>query len=75
MKSQMTIGKKLLLSFGAALGLTLAVSALALEGLTSLGAGMEKVINVNARALYLATDINGEQSDLVAAERGILARG
>jgi methyl-accepting chemotaxis protein/methyl-accepting chemotaxis protein-1 (serine sensor receptor) len=75
MTSQMTIGKKLFLSFGAALALTLAVCALALYGFSSLGADMNKVVNVNARKLYLATDINGLQSDMVAAERGIIARG
>ena len=74
MTSQMTIGKKLILSFGAALALTLMVSALALEGFSSLGADMNRVINVNARKLFLATDINATQSDMLAAERGILAR-
>ena len=74
MRSQMTIGKKLFLSFGVALALTLAVSALALQGLTALGADLDKVVKVNARKVFLATDIKAIQSDMVAAERGIIVR-
>jgi len=70
----MTIGKKLFLSFGVALALTLAVSALALQGLTALGADLDKVVKVNARKVFLATDIKAIQSDMVAAERGIIVR-
>ncbi|MGJ5816409.1 methyl-accepting chemotaxis protein [Paludibaculum fermentans] len=70
----MTIGKKLLLSFGVALALTLAVSALALQGFSALGADLEKVVRVNSRKVYLAADINARQADMIAAERGIIAR-
>jgi len=50
------------------------VSALALQGLTALGADLDKVVKVNARKVFLATDIKAIQSDMVAAERGIIVR-
>jgi methyl-accepting chemotaxis protein len=74
MKSQMTIGKRLFLSFGVALALTLAVSVLALQGFSSLDARMNKVIKVNAKKVFLATDIRANQWGMVASERGIIAR-
>lgn len=70
----MTIGRKLFLSYAAALLLTLLVSALALQGNHSLETALTKVVNVNARKVFLATDIKATQSDLVGAERGIIAR-
>lgn len=72
--SQMTVGRKLFLSFAAALVLSFAVSALALQSNRVLEASVKKVVNVNARKVYLATDIKSIQSDMVGAERGILAR-
>ncbi len=74
MKSQMTIGKKLYLSCGAALMLTLAVSVLSLQGFNSLGDEMNRMVKVTARKLYLASEISDAQSDMIAAERGMLAR-
>lgn len=70
----MTVGRKLFLSFAAALVLSFAVSALALQSNRVLEASVKKVVNVNARKVYLATDIKSIQSDMVGAERGILAR-
>jgi methyl-accepting chemotaxis protein/methyl-accepting chemotaxis protein-1 (serine sensor receptor) len=74
MKSQMTIGKKLFLSFGAALALTLVVSLFALQSIGSLGGSLDKAIKVNARKRYLASDMSTVMSDLTAGERGIIAR-
>ena len=73
MKS-MTIGKKLFLSFGAALVLTLVVSVVSLLGISSLGSGMDKLIKVNARKVYLAGDLGAALSDFVSLERGIMVR-
>jgi methyl-accepting chemotaxis protein/methyl-accepting chemotaxis protein-1 (serine sensor receptor) len=73
MKS-MTIGKKLFLSFGAALALTLVVSVVSLVDISSLATALNKVIKVDATKRFLASDINTIASDLIAAERGIIAR-
>ena len=73
MKS-MTIGKKLLMSFGAALALTLVVGLVALESLGSLAASLNKVINVNDRKQFLAGDINVAASECRSLERGVLLR-
>ncbi|MGA2740807.1 MAG: methyl-accepting chemotaxis protein [Bryobacteraceae bacterium] len=74
MKSQMTIGKKLLLSFGAALALTLMVAFSSLHSIGDLGGSLHKVIKVNATKLFLASDISTVMSDFTAEERGIIAR-
>lgn len=74
MKSQMTIGRKLFLSFGAALTLTLVVSVVALQGIGGLGSKIEKLVKVNARKQYLAGDLDTVMSDCIALERGVLVR-
>jgi len=68
----MTIGKKLFLSLGAALALTLAVSCLALWGVNTLNADLNKVVKVEALKRYLASDMNTIMSDFMAEDRGIL---
>jgi len=70
----MTIGKKLFISFGAALALTLAVGCLALWNIGSLGRTLDNAIKMKALKRYLASDINTIMSDFTAEERGILAR-
>jgi methyl-accepting chemotaxis protein len=74
MTSQMTVGKKLFLSFGGPLVLTLVVSVLALQGFGSIGGSMDKVIKVDARRQFLAGDMNTSAADVIAWERGILLR-
>lgn len=69
-----TIGKKLFLSFGAALALTLAVSCLSLLSIGSLGSNLDEVAKVEAVKWYLASDISTIMSDFLAEERGILAQ-
>jgi hypothetical protein len=54
---KMTIGKKLFLCFGTALLLTLIVGGAALQGLSSVGALMDKAIKVNSKKLALAANI------------------
>ena len=73
MKS-MTIGAKLLLGFGATLTLAIAVGAVSLLGIGSLGNTTDALIQINARRLYLAGEVNTLTSTLQADERGIMAR-
>src|SRR4051812_46684820 len=68
----MTLGKKLLLSSGAASAVTLVVSLVAWINVSNLGQAANKLANVNARKLYLAGEMNAAISDMVAEERGIL---
>src|ERR1035441_62482 len=74
MQRQMTIGRKLFLSFGAALVLTLAVSFLALNDIGNLGGMADRLVKVSARKQALSGDINTRMADILAAERGILLR-
>jgi len=74
MASQMTIGKKLFVSFGAALALTLVLGGTSMWLISSLGASLNKTTNVEARKQALATEIDMGESDMLAAERGILLR-
>jgi len=70
----MTIGKKLFLGFGAALTLTFSVGGVAVWAIGGLRANMDKVVNVNARKSFLASQIEVNVTGLIAAERGILVR-
>ena len=74
MESQMTNGKKLIISFGAALALTLVLGGTSMWLISSLGASLNKTTNVEARKQALATEIDMGESDMLAAERGILLR-
>ncbi|HTR38582.1 MAG TPA: methyl-accepting chemotaxis protein [Bryobacteraceae bacterium] len=72
MITQMTIGKKLYLSFGAALALTLIISFLALHSIGKLGSTMQSVIALDARKQFLAGEADVVLSDFLAEERGII---
>ena len=74
MKSEMTIGKKLLLSVGGALIATLAVSYVSLESIGSLGALLERATSRQARKQFLACSIDTAGADALAAERGLVLR-
>jgi methyl-accepting chemotaxis protein len=74
MASQMTIGKKLFGSFGASLLLTLIVGGTSMWLISSLGASLNKTVNVSARKQLLAAQIDTNESDMLSAERGILIR-
>ena len=72
MASKMTIGKKLLGSFGGSLLLTLLVGGTAIWLVNGLSASLNKLANVTARKQFLAAEIDANKSDMLAAERGIL---
>ena len=74
MASQMTIGKKLFGSFGASIALTLVVGVTSLWLISSLGKSSIKLAHATARKQVLAAEIDAAQSDMLAAERGILLR-
>ena len=74
MATQMTIGKKLFGSFAASIALTLIVGGTSLWLISSLGASLKKTVNSTARKQLLAADIDMGESDMLAAERGILLR-
>jgi len=74
MASQMTIGKKLFVSFGVAIALTLVVGGTSLWLISSLGTSLKKAVTVTARKQLLAANIDMGESDMLAAERGILLR-
>jgi len=70
----MTIGKKLFLSFGAALALASGIGFGALRSIGGLQGQMQQLIGKDDRKLYLAGDIDTALSDVIAGERGILLR-
>jgi len=73
MTTQMTISRKLYLSFGALLVLTLTVAFIGMEGMTNVGTSNDKIL-VSARKRYLATSLATNMTAVLAAERGILVR-
>ena len=74
MISQMKISKKLFLSFGAALVITLGVGFIALNGTGDLAGANDKIVKVTARKLYLSGSVATDVTAILAAERGILLR-
>ncbi len=74
MASQVTMGRKLYMSFGGALLLALLVGAVAIWFIGSFASSMDEAVNVEARKQYLAARMDVSESDLTSAERGILLR-
>ena len=74
MKTQMTIGRKLFIGFGASLLLTLIMGFLGLSNINNLGGVNNQLVNVTARKRFLASDMNTAMTTILAAERGILVR-
>ena len=72
MKSQMTIGKKLLLSVGAVLLMSVAQGITSLQSTTQLNASLENATSKTARRLILVGLIDAAGSDMLAAQRGII---
>jgi methyl-accepting chemotaxis protein/methyl-accepting chemotaxis protein-1 (serine sensor receptor) len=70
----MTIGKKLFLSAGSALLMTVLMGLAALLGVNSLGRNVDKLSVVEARKMYLAGDIATGMAEFISWERGIIAR-
>lgn len=74
MKSPMTIGRKLFLSFGAAMALTFAVSFVAWYGFSRASAEIDRLTRIDARELYLAGEINATVTNVVSIQRGMMYR-
>ena len=70
----MTIGKKLMLSIGGTVVLTLVAAIVSVVSLSGMGDDMQALIKNNARRLFLAGDINAITSDMQAEERGMMAK-
>jgi len=72
MKRQMTIGKKLMLSFGAMLAVLIVLSAAALSAIASLKSRFEDTANKTAKEIILADNINTAVSNMFAGQRGLI---
>src|SRR5437762_1202387 len=66
----MNLSKRLLLSFGAMLGLVLLLSAAALLVTRTLGGELDRAANVTARQQYLSGMVSAGAADLTSMERG-----
>jgi methyl-accepting chemotaxis protein len=71
MLGKMTIGKKLFLSIGAALLAALIMGILMFVSLSRVGAGMDKVVNVDAKRKYLANQMYIHLTEMISLERGM----
>ena len=65
----MTIGKKLLLSMGAALAAALVMGILMFISLSRVGAGMDQVVNVEAQKKYLANQMELHLTEMISLAR------
>lgn len=71
MGSHMTVGKKLLLSFGAILALLLLLGYSSFSAIGNLTQSLDTAVNSSARKLAGAADFNGDASEMVALEARI----
>src|SRR5215470_12015489 len=67
----MTIGKKLIIAFGAMLGMALIQGGIAYQAIEGLSRDLSRAVNVTARRQFLAGEIGGATSEMEALERGI----
>ncbi len=74
-QSNTTIGKKLLISFGAAILVSFLTGAIAFVSIWRLTRNFDDVTNVVARTRYLAALSNTNLSELFSVTRGMQARG
>jgi methyl-accepting chemotaxis protein/methyl-accepting chemotaxis protein-1 (serine sensor receptor) len=72
MKSQMTIGKKLMLAFCALLALTLGLAYSFLTSVSSLGKELGSIATVTARKLEIAEELKVSITGLSKAQRGLI---
>ena len=72
MKSQMTIGKKLLISVSALAILTLLLSYQSLSTINKIGGSLQIVANQHARKLELVGAISTDLAKLRTAQRGVI---
>jgi methyl-accepting chemotaxis protein len=71
MFGNMTIGKKLFLTIGAALTASLVMGVLTFVSLSRVGAGMDRVVNNNAKGRYLANLMYSNLTEMISLERGM----
>lgn len=71
----MTIGKKLLCSFGATFGLLALLAVSAMMSIARLEAALTNTIDSGARGQLMAAEIDGAVEGLIADNRGVLLRG
>ncbi|MCX6629581.1 MAG: methyl-accepting chemotaxis protein [Candidatus Solibacter sp.] len=69
MRSQMTIGKKLMLSFGGMLVVVLGLAYSSLSSISSLGAELREVVSLEAKKLDLTGQLPRDLTDMDAAQR------
>lgn len=72
MKSQMTIGKKLMLSFGALLALMLGLAYSSLSSTGTLSAELDTAVNKTAKKIEIAGQIQTAVSDMRVGQRGLI---
>ena len=74
-ESQMSVGKKLFASAGAALGLTLVVSVVSLYGFTEIGGVVNTIVNGNARKLALSGEVARDSARFAAFDSNLVLEG
>ena len=72
MKSQMTIGRKLLLSCGAMVAVALVLGLTSLRSISSLNSALATATHETASTLEHASELNILASDMLAAQRGMI---
>jgi methyl-accepting chemotaxis protein/methyl-accepting chemotaxis protein-1 (serine sensor receptor) len=73
--SSFTIGKKLFLGVGALAAFTLTLGITALMSISSIGDRLHTIVNSTVRKQTLAHQMNSDTWELIAAARGLEARG
>ena len=68
----MTIGKKLYMSSGAALVITLIMGVAAIRNINALSTAIDGLAHISAHNLFLSGKINSLASDFLATQRGML---
>jgi methyl-accepting chemotaxis protein len=75
MRAQMTIGKKLLISVGSVLIMTLALGLASLHSINQLADRLDTATRKTARRMKLAAMIGAASADMLAGQRGMIAYG
>jgi methyl-accepting chemotaxis protein len=73
-RTNYTIGKKLLLSFGAVLIAAITMAALSLITIARINASSDEVVNRSARKMVVANTLDTSVSDLIGLSRGMMLR-
>jgi CHASE3 domain sensor protein len=72
MKTQMTIGKKLMLAFGLVLAVGCITAIVSLWNIKSLSARFDTAVSKTARKLQMGAELNEIKSDMYVAQRGMV---